>query len=70
MNIELANDVLEDIANCNEDYSLGFRRYIHLPEVVRANMNRAKLLLGGDVKAFLASLSNQEFKAWLLQQNT
>lgn len=76
MNTEMVEQVLQDVTNCAEEYSLGFRRYIYLPDDVRHNMNVAQLLLEGKanahvaIKAFLATLSDGEYKQWLMQQNS
>lgn len=75
MKAEMVQEILNDVATCDGEYSLGFRRYIHLPDVVRCNMNLAYLLLTGKtdtqapIKAFLSELSDEEYRVWLLQQN-
>jgi hypothetical protein len=76
MNIDRVEEVLNEVANCTEDYSLGFRRFAYLPDEVRRNMHVAQLVFEdnasalGAIKAFLAGLSDDEYKLWLLQQKS
>lgn len=76
MNTEMVKQVLNDVSSCTGGYSLGFCRYVYLPDDVRHNMNVAQLLLEGKanahvaIKAFLATLSDGEYKQWLMQQKS
>jgi hypothetical protein len=76
MNTKNVETVLNDVAECDGEYSLGFRRYIYLPDIVRLNMQKAHFLLNGGVsameaiKAFLAGMSQDEYKLWLTAQDS
>jgi hypothetical protein len=66
--------IKEQIAECNEDYSLGFKRYMFLPCLVQKNMQLAHLFLGNGtsaltaIKTFLLGLTDNEYSLWLQQQ--
>lgn len=68
-----ATEIFAAIANCSENFSIGYRRLVFLPAKIRTDMGRAAILLhdasASDVhsfsKEFLAKLSDAEYFSWL-----
>ncbi|MDN3661121.1 hypothetical protein [Vibrio agarivorans] len=66
--------VLDKIEKCRDEMSLGYKRYVFLPNRVQRAMKQAYYLQTGrtnnfiPIVDFLASLSLSEYKTWLKAQ--
>jgi hypothetical protein len=73
MNNASITKVNNNIAACNEGYSLGFKRFHHLPRRVSQAMQKAALIDGTALNKvhkkcvnFLQGLNDKEFQNWMV----
>lgn len=72
MNKLIINKVNKEISKCNDSYSLGFKRFLHLPRKVVQSMQKAALFDGVHINKihkkclnFLSGLTEKEFQNWM-----
>lgn len=73
MNKTTITKVLKKIESDNENYSIGFKRLMALPAKTRKGMGAKAIYDGVEInevtakcKAFLESLTESEFKNWMV----